>query len=152
MLMSGSAYRPGDVIRTRKGLTVEIGNTDAEGRAARVALGPELPALYSNRDDLAGKLLNISEELNDPMWHMPLWRNYLRFFDTDIADINNSGGGGFAGSIVAALFLEHFVPGDIPWIHFDVYAWNDINRPGRPLGGEAQGLRVMLAMIGRQSY
>jgi leucyl aminopeptidase len=75
-----------------------------------------LPALYSNRDDLAGKLLKISEELNDPMWHMPLWRSYLRFFDTDIADLNNSGRGGFAGSIVAALFLEHFVPGDIPWI------------------------------------
>jgi leucyl aminopeptidase len=177
-VVSGNAYRPGDVIRTRKGLTVEIGNTDAEGRvvladalayaaeenpkliidfatltgAARVALGPELPALYSNRDDLAGKLLKLSEELNDPMWHMPLWRSYLRFFDADIADINNSGRGGFAGSIVAALFLEHFVPGDIPWIHFDVYAWNDINRPGRPLGGEAQGLRAMLAMIGRQSY
>ena len=120
--------------------------------AARVALGPELPAFYSNRDDLAGKLLKISEELNDPMWHMPLWHSYLRFFDTDIADLNNSGRGGFAGSIVAALFLEHFVPGEIPWIHFDVYAWNDINRPGRPLGGEAQGLRAMLAMIGRQSY
>jgi leucyl aminopeptidase len=176
--ISGSAYRPGDVIRTRNGLTVEIGNTDAEGRvvladalayaaeenpaliidfatltgAARVALGPELPALYSNRDDLAEKLLKIGEELNDPMWRMPLWRSYLRFFDSDIANINNSGRGGFAGSIVAALFLEHFVPGDIPWIHFDLYAWNDINRPGRPLGGEAQGLRAMLAMIGRQGY
>jgi leucyl aminopeptidase len=147
--LSGSAYRPGDVIRTRNGLTVEIGNTDAEGR---VALGLELPALYSNRDDLAGKLLKISEELNDPMWHMPLWRSCLRFFDTDIADITSSGRGGFAGSIVAALFLEHFVPGDIPWIHFDVYARNDINRPGRPLGGEARELRAMLAMIGRQSY
>src|SRR5471030_2050691 len=122
--IGGNAYRPGDVIRTRKGLTVEIGNTDAEGRvvladalayaaedspklivdfatltgAARVALGPELPAFYSNRDDLAGKLLKISEELNDPMWHMPLWHSYLRFFDTDIADLNNSGRGGFAGS------------------------------------------------------
>jgi leucyl aminopeptidase len=176
--ISANAYRPGDVIRTRKGLTVEIGNTDAEGRvvladalayaaeenpaliidfatltgAARVALGPELPALYSNRDDLAAKLLKLGEELNDPLWHMPLWRSYLRFFDTDIADLNNSGRGGFAGSIVAALFLEHFVPGNIPWIHFDVYAWNDISRPGRPLGGEAQGLRAMLAMIARQSY
>jgi leucyl aminopeptidase len=176
--VSGNAYRPGDVVRTRKGLTVEIGNTDAEGRvvladalayaaeenpkliidfapltgAARGALGPELPALYSNRDDLAGKLLKMSAELNDPMWHMPLWHSYLRFFDTDIADINNSGRGGFAGSIVAALFLEHFVTSDVPWIHFDVYAWNDINRPGRPQGGEAQGLRAMLAMIGRQSY
>jgi leucyl aminopeptidase len=168
--ISGNAYRPGDVVRTRKGLSVEIGNTDAEGRvilcdalayavehkpktlvdfatltgAARVALGPELPVLFANDEKLAAKLLASSADLEDPMWRLPLWRNYRRFFDSDIADINNSGRGGFAGSIVAALFLDYFVPQDIPWAHFDVYSWNDASRPGRPLGGEAQGLRAVL--------
>ncbi|HZZ91976.1 MAG TPA: leucyl aminopeptidase family protein [Usitatibacter sp.] len=171
--ISGNAFRPGDVVRTRKGLTVEVGNTDAEGRvvlcdalayaaeskptkiidfatltgAARVALGPELPAVYCNDERLAGKLLAASDAVEDPMWRLPLWRNYRRLFDTEVADINNSGRGGFAGSIVAALFLEHFVPDEIPWVHFDVYAWNDISRPGRPAGGEAQGLRATLAAI-----
>jgi leucyl aminopeptidase len=171
--ISGNAYRPGDVVRTRKGLTVEIGNTDAEGRvilcdalayaaegkpktlvdfatltgAARVALGPELPVLFANDEKLAAKLLAHARALDDPMWRLPLWRNYRRFFDTDIADINNSGRGGFAGSIVAALFLDYFVPDDIPWAHFDVYAWNDASRPGRPIGGEAQGLRAVLAAL-----
>ena len=171
--IAGGAYRPGDVVRTRKGLTVEIGNTDAEGRviladalayaaegapktlidfatltgAARVALGPELPALYCNDDRLAARLLESAAALDDPMWRLPLWRNYRRLFESDIADFNNAGKGGFAGSIVAALFLEHFVPGDIPWAHFDVYAWNDIARPGRPVGGEAQGLRAVLAAL-----
>jgi len=171
--ISGNAYHPGDVVRTRKGLTVEIGNTDAEGRvilcdalayavegkpativdfatltgAARVALGPELPVLFANDEKLAAKLLARAKALDDPMWRLPLWRNYRRFFDTDIADINNSGRGGFAGSIVAALFLDYFVPDDIAWAHFDVYAWNDANRPGRPIGGEAQGLRAVLAAL-----
>jgi leucyl aminopeptidase len=171
--ISGNAYRPGDVVRTRKGLTIEIGNTDAEGRvilcdalayavegkprtmidfatltgAARVALGPELPVLFANDEKLAAKLLAQAQALDDPMWRLPLWRNYRRFFDTDIADINNSGRGGFAGSIVAALFLDYFVPDDIPWAHFDVYAWNDASRPGRPIGGEAQGLRAVLATL-----
>ena len=171
--ISGSAFRPGDVLRTRKGLTVEIGNTDAEGRlvlcdalayaverqpatiidfatltgAARVALGPELPALFSNDEKLAARLLAASEATADPMWRLPLWRNYRRLYDSDIADINNSGRGGFAGSIVGALFLDHFVPADMPWAHFDVYAWNDASRPGRPLGGEAQALRAVLAAL-----
>jgi leucyl aminopeptidase len=171
--VSGSSFRPGDVIRTRKGLTVEIGNTDAEGRvilcdalayaaeqkprmiidfatltgAARVALGPELPAMYSNDEKLAAKMLDAARQLDDPLWRLPLWRNYRRFFDSDIADINNAGRGGFAGSIVAALFLDYFVPEGMPWVHFDVYSWNDASRPGRPLGGEAQGLRAVLAAI-----
>lgn len=173
--VSGNAYRPGDVVRTRKGLTVEVGNTDAEGRviladalayaaegkprtiidfatltgAARVALGPELPALFCNDEKLAAKLLARSQELDDPMWRLPLWRNYRRLYDSEIADINNSGRAGFAGSIVAALFLDHFVPEDIAWAHFDVYAWNDVSRPGRPVGGEAQGLRAVLATLSK---
>jgi leucyl aminopeptidase len=171
--ISGNAYRPGDVVRTRKGLNVEIGNTDAEGRvvladalayaaegkpktivdfatltgAARVALGPELPAMYCNDEKLAAKLLARAGELDDPMWRLPLWRNYRRLFDTDVADINNTGRGGFAGSIVAALFLDYFVPEGAAWVHFDVFAWNDVSRPGRPLGGEAQGLRAVLATL-----
>jgi leucyl aminopeptidase len=171
--ISGNAYRPGDVVRTRKGLNVEIGNTDAEGRviladaltyagegkprtlidfatltgAARVALGPELPAMYCNDEKLAAKLIARAGELDDPMWRMPLWRNYRRLFDTDVADINNSGRGGFAGSIVAALFLDYFIPENVAWVHFDVFAWNDVSRPGRPLGGEAQGLRAVLATL-----
>jgi leucyl aminopeptidase len=172
--ISGSAYRPGDVVRTRKGLTVEVGNTDAEGRvvlcdalayaaeqkprtlidfatltgAARVALGPELPMLFANDEKLAQRLLAAAEATSDPIWRMPLWRNYRRFFDSDVADINNSGRGGYAGAIVAALFLDYFVPDDIAWAHFDVFAWNDASRPGRPLGGEAQGLRAVLAALG----
>ena len=172
--IAGNAFRPGDVVRTRKGITVEIGNTDAEGRvilcdalayaieqkpktlvdfatltgAARVALGPELPPLYANDEKLAARILAAAEEVRDPLWRMPLWRNYRRLYDSDVADINNSGRGGFAGSIVGALFLDHFVPQDLPWAHIDVYAWNDASRPGRPVGGEAQGLRAVLAALG----
>ncbi len=172
-MIAGNSFRPGDVVRTRKGYAVEIGNTDAEGRvilcdalayavehdpkividfatltgAARVALGPELPALFCNDDALAAKLLKAAAAVDDPMWRMPLWRNYRRLFDSDIADFNNSGRAGFGGSIVAALFLDYFVPEDLPWAHFDVFAWNDVSRPGRPLGGEAQGLRAVLEML-----
>ena len=161
------------MVRTRKGLSVEVGNTDAEGRvvlcdalayaveqkprtlidfatltgAARVALGPELPALFANDQKLAARLLAVSGEVADPMWRLPLWRNYRRLFDSDVADFSNSGRGGFAGAIVGALFLDHFVPADIPWAHCDVYAWNDASRPGRPQGGEAQGLRAVLAAL-----
>jgi leucyl aminopeptidase len=171
--ISGNAFRPGDVVRTRKGLNIEVGNTDAEGRvilcdalayavegkprtlidfatltgAARVALGPELPVLFANDEKLASRLLARSEELDDPMWRLPLWRNYRRLFDSDVADINNSGRGGFAGAIVAALFLDHFVPESVAWAHFDVFSWNDVSRPGRPVGGEAQGLRAVLAAL-----
>ena len=169
--IAGNAYRPGDVVRTRKGLNVEVGNTDAEGRviladalayaaeqkpksivdfatltgAARVALGPELPALFCNDEALAGTLEGAARELDDPIWRLPLWRNYRRLYSSDVADFANSGKGGFAGAIVAALFLDHFVPENIPWAHFDVYAWNDAARPGRPVGGEAQGLRAVLS-------
>ncbi|HXN15429.1 MAG TPA: leucyl aminopeptidase family protein [Usitatibacter sp.] len=171
--VSGNAYRPGDVVRTRKGLTVEIGNTDAEGRviladalayaaegkpktmvdfatltgAARVALGPELPAMFCDNEKLAAKLLASAAEQSDPLWRLPLWRNYRRLFDSEIADINNSAKAGFAGAIVAALFLDYFVPDDIAWAHLDLYAWNDVSRPGRPVGGEAQGLRAVLAAL-----
>ena len=171
--IAGNAYRPGDVVRTRKGLNVEVGNTDAEGRvilcdalayaveqkpktlvdfatltgAARVALGPELPVLFANDEKLAARLLAAAEAEQDPMWRLPLWRNYRRLFDSDVADFSNSGKGGFAGSIVAALFLDYFVPDDVAWAHFDVFAWNDASRPGRPAGGEAQGLRAVLAAL-----
>jgi leucyl aminopeptidase len=172
--VSGNAFRPGDVLRTRKGLTVEVGNTDAEGRvilcdalayaaeqkpktiidfatltgAARVALGPELPVMFCNDEMLAAKLLAASDAVEDPMWRLPLWRNYRRLFDSDVADMNNSGKGGYAGAIVGALFLDYFVPEGMPWVHFDVFSWNDVSRPGRPAGGEAQGLRAVLAAIG----
>jgi leucyl aminopeptidase len=171
--ISGNAFRPGDVVRTRKGLTIEVGNTDAEGRvilcdalayavegqprtiidfatltgAARVALGPELPVLFANDERLAAKLLAASQAEDDPMWRLPLWRNYRRLFDSEVADINNSGRGGFAGAVVAALFLDYFVPEDIAWAHFDVFSWNDVSRPGRPAGGEMQGLRAVLSAI-----
>jgi leucyl aminopeptidase len=173
--IAGNAYRPGDVVRTRKGLTVEIGNTDAEGRvilcdalayaveqrprtiidfatltgAARVALGPELPVMFANDDDIAERILAAGRELQDEVWRLPLWRNYRRLFSSDIADFNNSGKGGFAGAIVGALFLDYFVPQDTPWVHFDVFSWNDATRPGRPMGGEAQGLRAVLRALAR---
>ena len=171
--IAGNAYRPGDVVRTRKGLNVEVGNTDAEGRvilcdalayavegkprtlidfatltgAARVALGPELPVLFCNDEKLATRLEARAEALEDPMWRLPLWRNYRRLFDSDIADFSNSGRGGYAGAITAALFLDYFVPRDVAWAHFDVFSWNDVGRPGRPTGGAAQGLRAVLAAI-----
>ncbi|MEO5692071.1 MAG: leucyl aminopeptidase family protein [Usitatibacter sp.] len=171
--ISGNAYRPGDVLRTRRGHHIEIGNTDAEGRvvlcdaityavehkpktiidfatltgAARVALGPELPVLFANNDKLANSLLQAAAATDDPIWRLPLWRNYRRFFDSDVADFNNSGRGGFAGAIVGALFLDYFVPEDIAWAHLDVFSWNDVSRPGRPAGGEAQGLRAVLAAL-----
>lgn len=171
--ISGNAYRPGDVVRTRRGHTVEIGNTDAEGRvvladalayaveekprllvdfatltgAARVALGPELPAMFANDEKLAAKLIAGAEEVEDPIWRLPLWRGYRRLFDSEVADFNNSGKGGFAGAIVGALFLDWFVPEATPWAHFDTYAWNDISRPGRPQGGDAMGLRAALAAL-----
>jgi leucyl aminopeptidase len=171
--IAGNAYRPGDVVRTRAGRTVEIGNTDAEGRvilcdalayaaeekprlmidfatltgAARVALGPELPALFVNDEKLAARLLAASEAVEDPVWRMPLWRSYRRLFDSEVADFNNAGKGGFAGAIVGALFLDWFVPEATPWAHFDTFAWNDAARPGRPLGGDAMGLRAALAAL-----
>jgi leucyl aminopeptidase len=167
------SLRPGDVILTRKGASVEIDNTDAEGRivlcdalaraaedapallldfatltgAARVALGPELPALYSNDDGVAADWLAAGAQARDPLWRMPLWRPYLRYLTSNVADIANAGPSKMAGSISAALYLERFVPASMPWAHLDVYAWNDNDRPGRPAGGEAQGLRAAWGML-----
>ncbi len=164
--VAGEAIRPGDVITTRKGLAVEVGNTDAEGRliladalalaaegkpqlildfatltgAARIALGPDLPALFANDETLAAGLLAAGEAADDPLWRLPLWQPYRRLFRSDIADMNNNVEGGFAGAIVGALFLERFVPAGLPWAHLDLYAWNASARPGRPRGGLAMGL------------
>lgn len=171
--VAGNAYRPGEVIRTRGGITVEIDNTDAEGRlvlcdalsfaaeqkpdliidlatltgAARVALGPDLPALFANRDDLADALLRNGQSQQDYLWRMPLWHPYATMLDSRIADIGNAGNSRLAGAITAALYLERFVPKHLPWVHLDVYAWNDADRPGRPHGGEAQGLRAFFAWL-----
>ncbi len=168
--IAGNAYRPGDVFKTRKGLHIEIGNTDAEGRvilcdalaygaeakpdlmidlatltgAARVALGAQLPALFSRDMALARKLVDRGLALHDPLWHMPLWRDYHGGIESEIADIVNTGKGALAGAINAAIFLEDFVPDDCPWLHIDLFAWNDGARPGRPVGGEAQALRTLL--------
>jgi leucyl aminopeptidase len=173
--IAGNAYRPGEVVATRKGLHIEIGNTDAEGRvvlsdalalaceskpdlvidfatltgAARVALGPELPALFANRDDWAAALVNASLAQQDPLWRMPLWQNYNDMIRSGIADLVNTGGPQ-AGAITAALFLEHFVPREQAWMHLDLFAWNPKSRPGRPEGGEAQTLRAVVAMLEKQ--
>jgi leucyl aminopeptidase len=166
------ANRPGDVIRTRAGLSVEIGNTDAEGRlvladmltaaceaspvavidfatltgAARVALGPDLPALFAT-DALANDILAACAAADDPVWRMPLWQPYRRNMDSKIADINNNASNSFAGAIHAALFLQEFVKTGVEWAHFDVYAWNATARPGRPVGGEAFNLRGLFKML-----
>ncbi|MEG3191711.1 leucyl aminopeptidase family protein [Lysobacter sp. D1-1-M9] len=167
------AFRPGEVIATRQGLSVEIDNTDAEGRvvlcdaltyageqspelildfatltgAARVALGPDLPALYANDDVLAAQWLDAGQQQRDPLWRMPLWRPYLRYLTSTIADLANGGPSKMAGSVTAALYLERFVPAGLPWAHLDVFSWNEADRPGRPAGGEAQGLRAAFAML-----
>jgi leucyl aminopeptidase len=174
--VSGNAFHPLDVIRTRKGLTVEVGNTDAEGRlilcdalaeastekpellidmatltgAARVALGPELAALFCNDDGLAEALLAAARGDDDPMWRMPLWRPYRKMIDSKIADINNVSESPHAGAITAALYLQEFVEPDIPWAHLDVMAWNAQSRPGRPEGAEATALRALYAYIARR--
>jgi leucyl aminopeptidase len=165
--VSGNAYRPGDVLSTRKGLTVEVGNTDAEGRlvlcdalaladaeqpdliidfatltgAARVALGPELPALFGNDDALVQELARISAVEHDPLWPMPLWPSYEDELASKIADLNNVAASSFAGAIFGALFLKRFVSDSTRWLHIDLYAWNPKDRPGRSVGAEAQGLR-----------
>ncbi|MCS6947087.1 MAG: leucyl aminopeptidase family protein [Steroidobacteraceae bacterium] len=171
--ISGSAYRPGDVWRSRHGLTVEIGNTDAEGRlvladalsaagelrpallvdfatltgAARVALGPELPAVFSNDPRLAEAAVRKGTEVEDPCWQLPLWSSYDEDIASKIADVNNVAAHGFAGAIIAALFLRRFVAPAIPWLHFDLFAWNARERPGRPIGAEPQGVRAVYALI-----
>ena len=174
--VSGPAMRPQDVLKSRKGLSVEIGNTDAEGRlvladclaeagrekpdmiidvatltgAARVALGPDLPALFTPSDDLASDILIAAASAKDPVWRLPLWKPYRRMLDSKIADINNSAESSFAGAITAALFLSEFVPAHTSWAHLDVLAWNHSSRPGRPEGGEAMGLRTLFHMIARK--
>ena len=174
--VSGNAFRPMDVLKTRAGLSVEVGNTDAEGRlvlgdalteaasekpdmimdfatltgAARVALGPDMAALFSNNNQLAAAIEAAAVDCEDPVWRLPLWQPYRRFLDSDVADINNAGQSRFAGAITAALFLKEFVSDDIPWAHFDVYGWNPAKRPGRPVGGEAMGLRAVYAMLAKK--
>ena len=171
--VSGNAFRPGDILTSRKGITVEIGNTDAEGRlvladalaeaanddpdllidcatltgAARVALGPELPAFFTDDEDLARDLAEQATAVSDPMWRLPLWQGYRDMFDTRMADINNAGAGGFAGAITAALFLQYFAEDARSWVHFDMYAWSKKARPGRPAGGEAQAIRALFAVL-----
>lgn len=171
--ISGNAYRPGDVIRSRKGITIEVGNTDAEGRvvladalteavsdepeliidiatltgAARVALGTELPAMFSNQNALAAQLMEHGDRILDPVWRMPLFPAYRELINSQIADINNNTADSYAGAITAALFLKEFVPDSIPWLHFDLMAWNVKSKPGRPIGGEAMALRAIFSYL-----
>jgi leucyl aminopeptidase len=170
--VSGAAFRPLDVYRSRKGVTVEVGNTDAEGRlvladalalacegdpellidagtltgAARVALGPDLPPFYSNDENLAGEIERHAASERDPVWRMPLWQPYDSMLDSKIADVNNVATGGFAGSIICALFLKRFVSAK-SWAHFDVYGWNPSAKPARPEGGECQAARALYAAL-----
>ena len=171
--VAGNAYRPFDVIKTRKGLTVEIGNTDAEGRlvladalamaveekpelildfatltgAARVAVGTEIAAMFCNDDKLAEQFAHHAELEDDPVWRMPLWKPYRRLLNGKVADLNNVSDGPFGGAIIAALFLDTFVGKDVPWAHFDIMAWNPATRHGRPEGGEAMAMRAAFAVI-----
>ncbi len=166
------AFRPGEIIATRKGISVEIDNTDAEGRvilcdaltyageqspeivldfatltgAARIALGPDLPALFANDDALANDWISAGDRMRDPVWRMPLWRPYLRYLTSNVADLANAGSR-MAGAVTAALYLERFLPATQKWAHLDVYAWNDSDRPGRPAGGEALALRSAYALL-----
>ena len=171
--ISGEAMRPLDVVRTRKGLTVEIGNTDAEGRlilcdlldeaseakpallvdcatltgAARVAVGPDLPALFSNDEAWAEQFCVSGTAVHDPMWRLPLFDGYDSWLDSSVADLNNVSSKPMAGAVTAALFLRRFVPSTQPWVHLDMYSWNDSTRPGRPEGGEAQAIRAVFHAI-----
>ncbi|MGC6401581.1 leucyl aminopeptidase family protein [Sphingomonas sp. FW199] len=171
--IAGNAFRPGDVLKTRKGITVENTNTDAEGRlilgdalvraaegepvlmldfatltgAARVALGPDLPATFVNDDALAADLMAAAGTAHDPLWRLPLWDGYDEMLRSDIADMVNAPEGGMAGAVTAALFLRRFVPATIPWAHLDTFAWRPAPRPGRPKGGEALGLRAAWTML-----
>jgi len=171
--VSATAFRPGDILASRHGLTVEIDNTDAEGRlvlgdalaraaedkpelildfatltgAARVALGPDLPATFANDEQLATDLIAAAKDVTDPIWRLPLWDGYDEMLKSDLADLANAADSPFAGSITAALFLRRFVPEGTPWAHFDTFAWRPSPRPGRPKGGEAMGLRAAHAML-----
>ena len=175
--IAGNAFRPGDVLKSRLGLTVENTNTDAEGRlilgdaltkagesapelildfatltgAARVALGPDLPPLFTDDEALARDLIAAGEALDDPLWRLPLWDGYDEMLKSDIADMVNAPDGGFAGAITAALFLRRFVPKDTAWAHMDVFAWRPSAKPGRPKGGDAYALRACYAVL-KQRY
>lgn len=171
--VSGNAFRPGDVLKSRKGISVEIGNTDAEGRliladalheadseapeiiidmatltgAARTALGPDLPPFYTRDDTLAGEIARYSLEHSDPVWRMPLWKPYDAWLESKIADVNHVSDGPFAGSVTAALFLGRFIEKTAAWVHFDIYGWAPKPRPGRPVGGEAQAIRALYYLL-----
>lgn len=171
--VSGNAYRPGDIVTTRKGLTVEVNNTDAEGRlilcdalaeagsekpdllidfatltgAARVAVGTEISALFTPNDELALSLERHGQQQSDPIWRLPLYAGYRRLLDSHCADLSNVASHPYAGAIVAGLFLQEFVPNDVTWAHFDLMAWNMSSRPGRPEGGEAMALRAVYSYL-----
>lgn len=171
--VSGTAFRPGDILKSRKGLSVEVGNTDAEGRlvladamtcgaednpdllitlatltgAARVALGPDLPAFYCDEEEFAEDVCAAGMRAADPVWRMPLWRGYESMLSSPIADLSNISQNNFAGSVMAALFLKRFAPENGIWAHFDIYAWRPKSAPGRPVGGEAQAIRVLYAVL-----
>jgi leucyl aminopeptidase len=175
--IAGNAMRPLDVLQTRKGLTVEVGNTDAEGRlilsdalalaceedpallvdfatltgAARVALGPDLPAMFANDDALAAELEEDARATDDPLWRLPLFAGYAKDLESKVADLNNISNNGFAGAIYAALFLQRFVDPKVKWIHLDTFAWNPKSRPGRPEGGEARNLFALYRLIERRA-
>jgi leucyl aminopeptidase len=174
--VAGNAFRPLDIFKSRKGLNVEIGNTDAEGRlvladalaladeekpdllvdlgtltgAARVALGPELPPFYTNDDDLAEAVAAHARSENDPLWRMPLWPPYDSWLDSKVADINNAPSGGFAGSITCALFLQRFVTDATSWLHVDIYGWTPAAKPARPEGGECQAARAIYRLLSQR--
>ena len=174
--IAGNAYRPSDIIKTRKGTTVEVGNTDAEGRvvladaltlaseegadrivdfatltgAARVALGEDLPPIYGRDLATVREIQDLSFELGDPLWPMPLFEGYREQIRPPYADLSNTGQSPMGGSVTAALFLDHFVAPEIDWYHLDIYAWNMSDRPGRPVGGEAQGIRAIWAWLKKQ--
>jgi leucyl aminopeptidase len=171
--IAGSAFRPRDIYQSRKGITVEIGNTDAEGRliladafaladeeqpeliadmatltgAARVALGTEVVPFYTDDDAFAAELARHAQAQCDPLWRLPLWRPYDQLLDSKVADVNNVSSGGFAGSITAAMFLRRFVTAARTWLHCDIYAWNQATRPGRPEGAECQAARALYALL-----
>ena len=171
--VSAAAYRPGDIVKSRRGIFVEIDNTDAEGRliladaltlaaekeaelivdfatltgAARVALGPDLPAFFANDDQLAADGLEAAKVVEDPLWRMPLWDPYDEMLKSDLADVANASNTPMAGCITAAMFLKRFVPDSTPWAHLDTYAWRDAAKPGRPKGGDALGMRAIFALL-----
>lgn len=171
--IAGNAFRPGDIIKSYHGTTIEVGNTDAEGRlvlcdalalaceenpdvifdfatltgAARVAMGPDIPPFFTDDDNMAHEIMTHSNDHEDPLWPLPLYQPYKKLIASSVADLNNVAPIGFGGAITAALFLKHFVTDDIPWVHFDIYAWNSASSPGRPKGGEAMGLRAVYSYL-----